>query len=99
MNLTLLKQIFIIGEITTIPYVTAKNKNQVFYGTYERKKYPQANKIVFCFVTGICTKELPRISQATQLKAGRIVPYFKVMRAWCDRFLVIGLWLRHCVSV
>ena len=45
---------------------------------------------MLCFVTGIYTKELPRISQAIQLKAGRIVPYFKVMRAWCDRFLVKG---------
>ena len=48
MNLTLVKQIFIIGEITTIPYVIAKNKNQVFYGTHERKNTHKQIKL--CYV-------------------------------------------------
>ena len=64
-----------------------------------KKKYLQTNKIVLPFVIGIDTKEWPRISQAIQLKTGRIVPYFKVMRGWCNRFLVIELWLRHHVTV
>lgn len=55
------------------------------------KEKISTNKIVLRFVIGIDTKEWPRICQAIQLKTGRIVPYFKVMRGWCDRFLVIEL--------
>ena len=46
MKLTLAKQIFITGEIT-IPYVIAKNENQVFYGTHERKNTYKQIKLCY----------------------------------------------------
>lgn len=39
------KQAFITGEITTIPYLIAKIKNQVFYGICERKNIHKQIKL------------------------------------------------------